>query len=462
MLNSKVGSLIFRLSCPAIAGMILYSLLSIIDTIFVARLGALPLAALTLTIPIQILLVSLSSATGTGITSLIGRTLGKSNIRMANNIAWHGIIISLVYGLGFMLLGFMYVDSLLLLFGCTAAAFSLCHDYLLIVLSGSMSIFIPMTLGNIIQGEGNTMTPALVSLSGMVLNVLFDPLFMFGIGIFPPLGLNGAAVAGILAQIICTFLMIIIIKSRPGILTWNTSHFRPDWEIIKGIYQVGMPTMVMELAGVVVLALLNRVLVGYGYTAVAAMGIFMRVRSLAYMPVFGLSNAVMPVAAFAYGASKLERVKETLVKSISLAVLFISAGWLIMQLQPVWIMSFFTRDVYLVKVGESCLRLSTLFLPVMGPLIMLSTVLQATGRGMQAMWIFLSRQGIFCLLIFLLSGWYDLQGVWLAFSISELLSAVMAVPFIWHFWEAQSRKKIPVQTIFMGRYLVNRWWAWLR
>lgn len=173
MLNSKVGSLIFRLSCPAIAGMILYSLLSIIDTIFVARLGALPLAALTLTIPIQILLVSLSSATGTGITSLIGRTLGKSNIRMANNIAWHGIIISLVYGLGFMLLGFMYVDSLLLLFGCTAAAFSLCHDYLLIVLSGSMSIFIPMTLGNIIQGEGNTMTPALVSLSGMVLNVLF-------------------------------------------------------------------------------------------------------------------------------------------------------------------------------------------------------------------------------------------------------------------------------------------------
>ncbi|MDD3852377.1 MAG: MATE family efflux transporter [Syntrophomonadaceae bacterium] len=458
-----MGSLIIRLSGPAIAGMILYSLLSIIDTIFVARLGALPLAALTLTIPVQILLVSLSSATGTGITSLIGRTLGSSNIKMANNIAWHGIIISLVYGLGFMLLGLMYVDSLLLLFGCTAAAFSLCHDYLFIVLSGSMSIFIPMTLGNIIQGEGNTVTPVLVSLCGMVLNVLLDPLFMFGIGIFPPLGLNGAAVAGILAQIICTVLMIIIIrKSHFGILTWNISHFRADWQIIKGIYQVGMPTMVMELAGVVVLALLNRVLVGYGFTAVAAMGIFMRVRSLAYMPVFGLANAVMPVAAFAFGAGKLERVKETLVKSISLAVFFITAGWLFMQLQPAWIMSFFTQDAYLIKVGESCIRLTTLFLPVMGPLIMLSTVLQSTGRGMQAMWIFLSRQGVFCLLIFLLSGWYDLQGVWLAFSISELLSAVMAVPFIWHFWEEQSRKKIPVQTIFMGRYLVNRWWAWLR
>jgi putative MATE family efflux protein len=464
MLQDSVARLLFRLSVPVTAGMLLYSLFSLIDTFFVAKLGPLSFAALTLVIPLQILLISVSSATGVGLTSLIGRTLGCGNVKLADNVAWHGIMISLIYGVLAMAVGLHYIDSLLIAFGCTPETFALSREYLQIVLWGSMFTFLPMTLGNIIQGEGNTFIPMVISLLGISLNVVFDPIFIFGWAGIPPLGLNGAAVATVLSQVIITAAIIIMVRRRQNLLTWSWAHFHPSLRVIIEIYRVGFPTMVMEVVSVVILAIINRTLAGYSYTAVAALGIFMRIRSLAFMPVHGLAQGTMPIASFAYGARLFDRVKETIIKSSTLAFVFLGTGWLIMQYQPAWVMQFFSQDPMLTVVGITCMQMATLFLPLMGPLVILYTILQAVGKGFTAMWLSLTRQVVFFLpLLLILPRYYSLNGVWLAFSFSEMLTATLALVFLIRLWrDLQERNKLAIVMLLRRGYLLQRLKAWLK
>lgn len=459
-----MGKLLFRLSLPVTAGMMVYSLLSLVDTFFVAKLGPLPFAALTMVIPLQILLISVSSATGVGLTSLIGRTLGSGDVKVADNVAWHGIVISIIYGLLAVGLGLYYIDPLLIAFGCTPDTFALSKEYLQIFLWGSMFTFLPMTLGNIIQGEGNTFLPMVMSLAAVTLNVLFDPIFIFGWGEIPPLELKGAAIATVLSEAIITLVIIKLVRSKKSLLTWSWAHFRPSLRVIIEIYRVGFPTLIMEVVSVVILAVVNRTLTSYSYTAVAALGIFMRIRSLAYMPVHGLAQGTMPIAAFAYGARIYDRVKETIIKSCTLAFLFMGTAWLILQYQPVWVMQFFSQDPMLTLLGVTCMQMATLFLPFMGPLIILYTVLQALGKGFTAMWLSLTRQvGFFLPLLFILPRYYSLNGVWLAFSFSEMLTATLALVFLIRLWrDLQVRNKLAIVMLLRRGYLLQRLKAWLR
>jgi putative MATE family efflux protein len=464
MLQDSVAKLLFRLSLPTTTGMIIYSLFSLIDTFFVAKLGALSFAALTLVIPLQILLISVSSATGVGLTSLIGRTLGSGNVKLADNVAWHGVVISFLYGGLSVGLGLHYIDSLLIIFGSTPETFALSREYIQIVLWGSLFTFLPMTLGNIIQGEGNTFIPMVISLLGISLNVVFDPIFIFGWAGMPALGLNGAAVATVLSQMVTTVVIIALAKRKTSKLTWSRANFRPSLRVVSEIYRVGFPAMVMEVVSVVNLAIINRTLTGYSYTAVAALGIFLRIRSLAYMPVHGLAQGTMPIASFAYGARLFDRVKETIIKSSTLAFVFLGTGWLIMQYQPAWVMQFFSQDPMLTVVGITCMQMATLFLPLMGPLVILYTILQAVGKGFTAMWLSLTRQVVFFLpLLLILPRYYSLNGVWLAFSISEILTASVALIFLISLWrELQVRNKFTVVMLLKGGYLLERLQAWLR
>ena len=463
MLQDSVAKLLFRLSLPTTTGMIVYSLFSLIDTFFVAKLGALPFAALTLVIPLQILIISVSSATGTGLTSLIGRTLGSGDVQLADNVAWHGIVISFVYAGLAIGLGLHYIDSLLILFGCTPETFALSKEYMYIILWGSLFTFLPMTLGNIIQGEGNTFLPMVISLLGISLNVLFDPIFIFGWGGIPALGLNGAAIATVLSQVVITVVIVALVKGKKAQLTWSWASFRPSLGVVKEIYRVGFPAMVMEMVAVFNLAIINRTLTGYSYTAVAALGIFMRIRSLAYMPVHGLAQGTMPIASFAYGACSFDRVKETIIKSSALAFVFLGTAWLVMQNQSVWVMRYFSQDPMLTVVGVTCMQMATLFLPFMGPLVILYTVLQAVGKGFTAMRLSLTRQVVFFLpLLLILPRYFSLNGVWLAFSISELLTTAMALVFLIGLWrDLQDRNKFTVVMLFRGGYLWDRLRAWL-
>lgn len=459
-----MGLLLAKLSFPAMAGMMLYAMFSLIDTYFVAKLGPTALAALTLSLPVNLLIISVGSATGIGLTSLISRTLGRGDVKHADNIAWHGIIIAVLYGILFLFFGLKYIDNILFFLGCGPDIFLLSKQYLTVILLGCVFIFIPMMVGNIIQGEGNTLIPMLVALLGIALNVLFDPIFMFGFGPIPGLGIQGAAIATVLAQATASTMIIIIILKRRDLLTWSFKNFKPSLRVILGIYKVGIPTMIMEIAGVFIMILLNRILAGYSYTSVAALGIFLRIRSLVYMPIFGLSQGTMPIAGFAYGSGNNDRVKETILKASAISFILLGIAWTIIQYNATWIISFFSDDPALTLVGVKCLQIATLFMPLIGPLVILNTVFQALGKGMIAMWLSLIRQLIiFIPLLLILPQYLDLNGVWYAFSLSELLSVVVAIPFFIYLWrQLEKSNRVTVFMLFKQGYLLQRIWAWLK
>jgi putative MATE family efflux protein len=308
ILEDPIGLLLLKLSAPAMAGMVIYSLLSIADTFFIARLGARAMAALTICIPVYSLVVSLASGTGVGITSAVSRRLGEGEIKHADNVAWHGLIISFIYGIIFIWVGIKYIDPLLILFGCTPEIFAMCRQYLIINLLACMFTFPSMIIANIIQGEGNTAIPMITLLLGMGLNVALDPVLMFGFGPIEAMGLNGAALAGVAAQVITTLFLIISLFKRREYLPWSLKNIRPDIKVMADIYTVAIPSTVMEILGVFVMVILNRIVADFSITALAALGIFLRIRSLFFVSVYGLSQGSLPITGFAYGARYYDRV----------------------------------------------------------------------------------------------------------------------------------------------------------
>ncbi len=462
--SEPVGRLLVRLSFPAMTGMVLYSLFSLIDTFFVAQLGTSTLAAMTLCVPIEILIVSVGTATGVGITSLLARTLGQRDFRGADNIAWHGLFISIIYGLFFSWVGIKSIDSLLLLFGCTSDIFALSREYLSILMIGCLFTFVPMIAGHIVQGEGNTVLPMLVALASIILNVIIDPILIFGWGPVEPRGLCGAAWATVWAQIFCTIIIVGAMIKKRVFLSWSIHHFRPSLKVIMGIYTVGIPSLLMELMGVAIMVFFNKLLMQYGYAAVAAMGIFVRVRSLFYMPIYGLAQGVMPIAGFAFGARNYDRVKECMAKGSVISMALLTLAWLVMQYQAEWIMGWFSQDKALIVLGADCMRMATIFLPCMGPIIILYSILKSLGQGMTALCLSVLRQlGFFLPALIILPGYFGLNGVWLAFSVTEFMSGLLALLFVVRLWRGLQLRKSQgwFWSLNMG-YMFRRIGAWLR
>ncbi|KUG04273.1 multi antimicrobial extrusion protein (na(+)/drug antiporter) [hydrocarbon metagenome] len=453
-----------RLSLPAMAGMILFSMFSLVDTWFVARLGPDSLAALTMVIPVQVLISSMASATGVGITSLIGRTLGSGEKAYGDNTAWHGLILSIIYSLVFLMLGLAYIDELLMFFGCSSKILLLSKAYMQILLIGCVFTFVPIILCSVMQGEGNTLLPVLISLVGIIFNVALDPIFIFGLGPIKAMGLEGAAYAGVLAQMLATVLAGVLVVKKKRFLTWSTVNFSPSLKVLVDIYRVGFPTLVMEVAGVMVMGYMNRILAGFSFTAVAALGVFLRIRSMLYMPVFGLVQGTMPIAAFAFGAGNLDRVKETIIKAGATSFVLMIAAWYVMQFHPLILITHFSQDPALTVLGINCIRLATIFIPLIGPVIILNTVLQAVNRGFTAMFLSLSRQLVFFFpLLVLLPKHLGLNGVWLAFSLSEFLAAVLALLIFIRLWRTlQIKKDSPFFLDFGWQYAMKRVYTWLK
>jgi putative MATE family efflux protein len=464
LLEDRIGVLLVRLSFPPISGMVVYSFLGLVETFFVSQLGPASMAALTVCLPVFLLVVSLASATGVGLTALIAQAMGRGDLRNADNIAWHGLFISLVYSFIFTWLGLKNLDALLILFGCTPDIFALSREYLTINLWACCFTFPPMLITNIIQGEGNTVIPVAASLMTMVLNVILDPLLICGIGFIPPMGLNGAALASVTAQVVLTVALLIIIRKRRAFLQWSLRNFRPNLKIISSIYAIAIPSTVMEIVGVIVMVALNRVIAGYGYVSLAVLGIFLRIRSFFYMPISGLAQGALPLIGFSYGARKYERIRESIIKAMAASLLFMSLGWVIMQSCPGWIMHIFTSDQPMLREGIKCIRLSTLFIPVMGPVIIFYTVLQALGKGFTAMWLSLLRQvGLFLPLLFILPVYIGLQGVWLAFALSELLSIFVTSIFFIDLWrQLQTGRLFTMVMLLNPGFVKKRIRAWLK
>ena len=421
--KDEIGGLLLALSLPAMIGMTVQALYNVVDTFWVGKLGPEAIAALSICFPIQMLMIAVATGTGIGLTSIISRRLGENPDSEAVNAAEHGIMLVLFYGVLVTILGLIYAGPLLHTFGATPELFDSSKDYIKIILLGSILMFFGILSGSIIQAEGNAGTPMKSMLSGAITNIILDPFLIFGIGPFPEMGIQGAAIATLIGQLAACSINFRYIFGRQGQLILSLRNFKLSFYILGEIYKVGLPSMVMQLVNSLIMVVLNRILGSYGYLAIGALGVFFRVQSLIFMPVIGLTHGLTPIVGFAYGARRLDRMKEAIKKASLVSFIIMSIGFLAFQLIPGQVVAAFNNDPLLIELGKECMRNISILMPFVGPSIIMISSFQAAGKGFTALWLSLLRQLVFLLpAIFILSSILDLRGVWLAFPASDFLA----------------------------------------
>ncbi len=415
--------LLFRLAIPSILGMSFQALYNVVDSIYVGHVSKDALSALSLAFPIQMVLISVAVGTGVGATSLISRTLGAGTRVRAGNIAEHVILLSFVYGAAAACAGFFFAENLIRLFTTDPVLVPLATDYIRIILIGSIALFVPMIFNNILRGEGNTFIPMITMAIGAFLNIAIDPLFIFGIGPFPEMGVKGAAYATVFSRIFAGAFIIFILFSDKNEIKIRLRDFHYDGSILRELYRVGVPAMSLQLLASVMLAGGNIILALHNTTAIAVFGIFFRLQSFIFMPVFGLGQGVMPLTGYNYGARNPDRMKQTILYGAFTAFCFTFIGFLIFQLFPHGLITMFNSNPELLKIGLPAMRRISLSFLFIGPSIIGINVFQAIGKGPPSLVLSFLRTIVILLpSMYLLGELYGLNSIWLAFPLSEFVT----------------------------------------
>ena len=419
--------LILSMSIPSMFSMIIQALYNIVDSIYLSRYDETALTALSLALPVQMLIISIAVGTGIGINSLISRMLGEKNFEQANSAATHAIF------LGILVLACNRGSALIFL----NAYFSIFtrkpeaarHEPgIYLYRDAFFGRNIPASeYRKTLQATGNMLYPMYFQLTGAISNIILDPFFIFGIGPFPKLGVSGAAIATVIGQIIALLFAVYVLLFKNHEVKIDLKRFKPDLQIIRSIYAVGFPSILMQSIGSVMITCFNRILVGFSETAVAVLGIYFRLQSFIFMPVFGLTHGVMPVIGYSYGARNRERLISALKTGCVFAFLIMLLGSLLFIIFPHKLLGIFEADAALLEIGVPALRIISTCFTSAAIGIMFSTVFQAIGQGSRSLIISLLRQLILLLPAAYLLSKLGLFYVWFAFPISEAGSLVISV-----------------------------------
>ncbi|MCK8816095.1 MATE family efflux transporter [Natroniella sulfidigena] len=424
--EEKILKLLFKLSVPSIIGMSTQALYNVVDSIYVGRSSQEALSALSLAFPIQIVLIAIAVGTGVGTSSLISRLLGEGKESRANQVAEHTIFIILIYSVIIGLVGYFYSENLISLFTSEQILIDMGKRYIRIMLIGSVALFYPMIANNILRGEGNTFAPMLGLVVGGILNIIIDPFLIFGFGIFPELGIEGAAIASIFSKFVGGVVISFILFSPKTQIKFNFKDFEFDFKIIKEIYNVGLPAMIMQLLSSIMIAIMNIIVGSFSTTAVAVAGIYFRLQSFFFMPIFGLGQAYMPILGYNYGYQKPERMKKVIRYGLIVSSVFTGVGFIVFQLFSRELILLFNDTPELLEIGVVALQRISLAFPIIGPAIIASTTFQALGKGVPSLVISFLRQIILLLpIMYLLGQFYGLDVLWFAFPISELITVIL-------------------------------------
>lgn len=429
--TEAIAPLLIKLSIPSIASMMIQALYNVVDSIWVAKISGDALAAISLAFPIQMILIAIAVGTGIGASSLISRLLGSGQEKRASMAAEHVLLISVVYGIVMALGGLFLSKNLIKLFTDNQVLIELSSSYIRIILIGSIAMFIPMIANNILRGEGNTFIPMISMLIGSIINIILDPFLIFGYGFFPELGIEGAAIATVLARIISGIFIVSILLFGRNQIDINLKRFKLDFSIVKDIYVVGLPAMIMQILASVMIGGLNKILSGYGPNAISALGIYFRLQSFVFMPVFGLNQGYMPLLGYNYGHNNPDRMKKTIKLGFIIAFCFTALGFIVFQLFPVGLIKMFRSNTELVEIGTDALKTISLAFPIIGPAIMGSTTFQAMGKGVPSLLLSFLRQIILLVpLAYILSKLGDLDYIWYSFPMSEGIAAILMVVWL--------------------------------
>lgn len=422
--------LLVKLSIPGIIGMATQALYNVVDSIYIGRLSKEALSALSLAFPIQMVLIALAVGTGVGGTSLIARTLGQGKKEKAGNAAEHVLLMGVILGLTAAVTGALFARPLIGLFTQDAILLDPGSRYIRIIMMGSLMMFAPMVSNGILRGEGNTFIPMVTMIIGALLNILLDPFLIFGWGPFPALGVEGAAWATILSRVISGTFVLRILFSKGNEIQLRPALFRFNPQLIKEIYQVGAPAMAMQLLASVMLAGGNLILAAFSTTAIAVFGVFFRLQSFIFMPVFGLGQGIMPLTGYNYGAGNFERMKKVIRYGMSGAFLFTLTGFLIFQIFPRQLITLFNNDPEMIAIGTTALRRISIGFLFVGPSLTSANLFQAIGRGLPSLVVGIARTIVVLLpAMALLGHFFGLDALWFAFPLAE--GCTFAAAMIW-------------------------------
>ncbi len=424
-----VGKLLFSMSVPAIFSMLVQSLYNVVDSIFVAQVSEDALVAVSIAFPLQMLIIALALGVGVGTNALIARRLGEKRREEANIAANTGIVLSLINMMLCMLVGLFLAKPFVGLFTQDAAVFAMGSQYLMIVMVFSVGVMIEMTCSRVLQATGNMIVPMISQLIGAITNIILDPIFIFGYFGVPKMGVAGAAVATVIGQILAMIFVLIVLKVGTHEVDIAPWRHHPQVQAAKDIYRVGIPTFVMNAIGSVTTTAMNAILMGFSATAVAVLGIYFKLQSFVFMPIFGLNQGAMPILGYNYGAADEKRFTRTLVLSFGVAVTIMVIGTVLFWTMPEMLLKLFNGSDQMLQLGSYALRVLALcFLPAACSIIM-TTMFQALGKGMMSLVMSLLRQLVFIIpLAWILGQLGGLGAVWFCYPAAELLVAVIFVP----------------------------------
>ena len=438
-----VGRLILNMSWPAILSMLIQAFYNVVDSFFVSRLGEEALAALTYVNPIQFLIISFGVGTGVGINSLISRRLGAGRIEEANLAACHGYRLAFFnWGL-FAIIGLFFAKPIMNLMSDNPYIIESGVIYMQIITIGCVFVMVQITSEKILQATGNMTLPMICSIVGAVTNIILDPILIFGYGPFPEMGVAGAAIATVFGQFLSMCLGQYLLFAKEHSVKVRFRGWKFDKQIVKDIYAVGAPSILMQSIGSVMQFGMNLILGSLTETAVAVMGVYGRLQSFVFMPVFGMNQGVMPIMGYNYGARNRKRLMETYKKGFLIALGIMSVGLVIFQLFPSQLLSIFnaqgSQSMY--DIGIPALRaISWCFIPASFG-IMTSSIFQATGHGFISFWSSLIRQLVGVLpLAWILAKIGGITLVWYSFPLAEILGTAFLIIMLVHIYKNEIKR----------------------
>ena len=427
-----IGRLLASMAIPMMLSMLVQALYNVVDSVFVSRISENALNAVSLAFPLQNLMIAVGAGTAVGINALLSRSLGEKKQEMADRAAGTGIFLSLCSAVAFALIGVFLSRAFFMSQAKSVPEIvEMGTTYTRICLVLSVGLFCQFCFERLLQSTGRTVLAMVTQMVGAVTNIVLDPVFIFGLFGLPRLGVAGAAVATVLGQFIGALLAVILnLKYNPEIHL-RLRFIRPNRYVVKEIYRVGVPSIVMQSIGSVMTFGMNKILFVFTPTATAVFGAYFKIQSFIFMPVFGLNNGMLPIISYNYGAARIDRVKRTVKLSICTAVCIMTVGFAIFQLAPATLLALFDASAEMTAIGVPALRVISISFLMAGFCIISGSVCQAIGNPLYSMAVSICRQ----LVVLLPAAWLlaqtgRLELVWWSFPIAEIASVTLSAIFL--------------------------------
>lgn len=426
-----IGKLIITMSLPIMASMLVQALYNIVDSVFVAKISENALTAVSMAFPIQNLMIAVGTGTGVGVNALLARNLGAKDYKNVNKIAENAVFLTVMSYLAFLLIGIFGAELFFRSQTDIEEIIVYGTQYVRICACISFGLFTQVMFERMLQATGKTFYSMLSQGLGAIINIILDPILIFGLLGLPKMGVMGAAFATVIGQIIAGAFAIFLNQKVNKEIHISMKGFRPDGRMIKQIYIIGIPSIIMASVGSVMNYGMNKILMGFTSTATAVFGVYFKLQSFIFMPVFGLNNGVIPIVSYNYGAKNRERVLKTIKTSITMAMVIMIVGLILFQTIPDVMLKMFDASETMLSIGVPALRIISLSFVFAGFCIGCSSIFQALGYAIYSMIMSVARQLLVLLpaaYLLSLTGKVDL--VWLSFPLAEIASLSVCIFYL--------------------------------